>query len=159
MKLLVNICYSSCISPYSSWGPGPASCPDGHHRSNGNSLECLDTPLHTHPPHTHPHLTSDRAGFGDRSEGEMAVMSYRESESSRVPSVDMNFQRWKKKNISSISMKKHQMYFLSRNQGMKTTLESSGFWSDWVVSPCSIYNLKRPWKGWLFILRGDTLGL
>lgn len=73
MQLLINICKSSCISPYSSGGPGPASCPDDHHRSNGNSLECSDTPLHTHLTHTHPHLISE--GQKNKREGEMEAMS------------------------------------------------------------------------------------
>lgn len=49
-----------CISPYSSEGPAPASYPGVHRRSSGNSPECSNTPLHRHPSHTHPHLTSDR---------------------------------------------------------------------------------------------------
>lgn len=129
LKLLVNICHS--ISPYSSWGPGSASCPDDRHSSNGNSRECSDTPLHTHPPHTHPHLTSDRARWRHKREGEMKVMSavYRESESSRSYqspiSGGIRQNMWK---TSVPQAWKNIMSFLSTYQGMQITLESSGLW-------------------------------
>lgn len=109
----------SCISPYSSWGPGPASFPDGHRRSNGNSQECLGTPLHTHSPHIHPHLTSDRA--------ELSETEVKERWHSRVtgnPSVssgDVNFQFHRHAELSHVFHVKHE------EMGEKT-LESSGFW-------------------------------